>query len=602
MQIVQLRVENFRGIREACVAFGPHTVFIGPNNCGKTTLIEALALLLGRDRMVRTLTEHDFHGSDPQAPDRIKLVATIVGFREDNPAEHPDWFRDDRGVPKWWNPTTGIVSAIRETEQSKLACQIGFSAFFDRTSLEVETARYFHDDDGIGDVFDDEATASVPARLIREVGFFLVPASRTWDKVVSFGSELFRRVVAAQGAQPAASVLAERDRLRAPADALEADEHLRPVVHALNAELARFFHRPPVLSLRVTSTDSVGLLDAVVPHYGQAGALGLPARRHGSGLVSLQHLLLLLQFGRDRADAGEGFVMALEEPELHVPPPLQQRLVCRIQALSTQTLVSTHSPTIAAMSDPTSVMVLRNNNGTLSARPLLPGPITRDTPNAIRRLFQTSRTETIAALMNETVLVPEGRFDFDLLSLISRAVDLHQGWMAANECRFGSSVGLVPTHDSAVQATVAQLVRLHPNVAAVVDGDGEGRGYAAALTQAAGAPSVVIRWPDEWTIENVVGWLLEPDADAVLAGLDPDWGVRDLNALVAMLSSKDRAANGLKGDYVAYEAVADLIGQVEPCRNRARAFLNDLASVVNGVEVARFAAPDGQPRVRVMVP
>ena len=73
MQIVQLRVENFRGIREACIAFGSHTVFIGPNNCGKTTIIEALALLLGRDRMVRTLTEHDFHGSDPQAADRIKL-------------------------------------------------------------------------------------------------------------------------------------------------------------------------------------------------------------------------------------------------------------------------------------------------------------------------------------------------------------------------------------------------------------------------------------------------------------------------------------------------------------------------------------------------
>lgn len=602
MQIVQLRVENFRGIREACVAFGSHTVFIGPNNCGKTTIIEALALLLGRDRMVRTLTEHDFHGSDPQAADRIKLVATIVGFRGDNPADHPDWFRDDRGIPKWWNPTTGIVSSIRGTEQCKLACQIGFSAFFDRTSLEVETARYFHDDDAIGDVFDDETTVSVPGRLIREVGFFLVPASRTWDKVVSFGSELFRRVVAAQGAQPAASVLAERDRLRAPANALEADEHLQPVVHALNAELVGFFHRPPVLSLRVTSTDSVGLLDAVVPHYGQAGEPGLPARRHGSGLVSLQHLLLLLQFGRDRAHAGEGFVMALEEPELHVPPPLQQRLVCRIQALSTQTLVSTHSPTIAAMSDPTSVMVLRNNNGTLSAHPLLPGPITRDTPNAIRRLFQTSRSETIAALMNETVLVPEGRYDFDLLSLICRAVDLHQGWMAVNECRFGSCVGLVPTHDSAVQATVAQLVRLHPRVAAVVDGDGEGRGYAAALTQAAGAPSVVVRWPDEWTIENVVGWILEPDAAAVLAGLDPAWGVRDLDALVAMLSTKDRAANGLKGDYVAYEAVADLVGQVEPCRNRARAFLNDLASVVNGVEVARFVAPDGQPRVRVMVP
>ena len=56
MQIAQLWIQNFRGIREARIAFGSHTVFIGPNNCGKTTIIEALALLLGRDRMVRTLT------------------------------------------------------------------------------------------------------------------------------------------------------------------------------------------------------------------------------------------------------------------------------------------------------------------------------------------------------------------------------------------------------------------------------------------------------------------------------------------------------------------------------------------------------------------
>lgn len=602
MQIVQLRIENFRGIREASIVFGSHTVFIGPNNCGKTTIIEALALLLGRDRMVRTLTEHDFHGSDPAAADRIKLVATVIGFREDDAAEHPDWFREDRGVPKWWNPATGTVSPVRETKRCKLACQIGFAAFFDRTSLEVETARYFHDDDAIGDVFDDETTVPVPGRLIRDMGFFLVPASRTWDKVVSFGSELFRRVVAAKGAQPAASVIAERDRLRAPANPLEADPHLRPVVDALNAELAAFFHRPPVLTLRVTSTDSAGLLEAFVPHYGPAGGSELPARRHGSGLISLQHLLLLLQFGRARALAGEGFFMALEEPELHVPPPLQHRLVSRIQALSTQTLVSTHSPTIAAMSDPTSVMVLRNDNGSLSAHPLLSAPMARAAPNAIRKLFQTNRSETIAALMNETVLVPEGRYDFDWLSLISRAVDLHQGWIAANECRFGSCVGLVPTHDAAVQATVAELVRLHPKVAALVDGDAEGRGYAAALEQAEAAPNVIVRWPDEWTIENAVGWILEADEASVLAGLDAAWGVGELDTLMVMLKSKDRAAAGLKGDYVAYEAIADLIGQIEPCRNRARGFLNDLASVVSGVEVPRFITPEGQPRVRVMVP
>ena len=360
MPIADLRIENFRGIRTGHIRFGAHTVFIGPNNCGKTTVIEALALLFGRDRMVRSLTEHDFFEGDPQPADRIRLVATIIDFDGDEPADHTDWFRDDRGVIKWWNPATGAVSAMRDDPTWRLACQIGFSARFDRPSLEVETARYFHDDDAMADVFVDEVWTAVPARLIRDIGFFLVPASRTWDRVVSFGSELFRRVVASGAGQPAESVLGERDRLRAPQQPLEADSHLEPIIARLNAELAGFFRTQPRLHLRVTATDSDGLLEAVVPHYAQAGAaLALPARRHGSGLISLQHLLLLLQFGRQRAEAHEGFWMALEEPELHVPPPLQRRLVHRIQALSTQTFVSTHSPMVAAISDAQAVAVLR---------------------------------------------------------------------------------------------------------------------------------------------------------------------------------------------------------------------------------------------------
>jgi hypothetical protein len=308
MQIVDLRIDNFRGIRSGYVRFGRHTVLVGPNNSGKTTVIEALALLFGRDRMVRALTEHDFFGGDPQPTDRIHLVATITDFEGDDPADHTDWFRDDRGVPKWWDPARGCVASTRDDPAWQLACQIGFCARFDRPSLEVETARYFHDDDGIGDVFLEETWAAVPARLIRDIGFFLVPASRTWDRVVSFGSELFRRVVASGGGQPAESVIGERDRLRAPQQPLEADPHLEPVVTRLNAELAGFFRTQPRLHLRVTTTDSDGLLEAVMPHYLPAGAaLSLPARRHGSGLISLQYLLLLLQFGRQRAEAQEGF-------------------------------------------------------------------------------------------------------------------------------------------------------------------------------------------------------------------------------------------------------------------------------------------------------
>jgi putative ATP-dependent endonuclease of OLD family len=496
MQIADLRIENFRGVRSGHFRFGQHSVLVGPNNCGKTTIIEALALLFGRDRMVRTLTEHDFFGGDPQPTDRIRLIATIIGFEDDNFTDFPEWFRDDRGVPKWWNPATGAVMPTRTDPSCRLACQIGFCAHFNRAELEIETVRYFHDDDSAGDLFVDEVGTGVPNRLIRDIGFFLVPASRTWDRVMSFGSELFRRVVASAGGKPSESVLGERDRLRAPVQALEADPHLLPIVNALNTELAGFFRAGPTLQLRVTATDSDGLLEAVVPHYAHGAALGLPARRHGSGLISLQHLLLLLQFGRQRAQAGEGFWMALEEPELHVPPPQQRRLVHRIQALSTQTFVSTHSPMVAAMADPRSVMMLRNDAGALSAMPLLSAALPTATPNGVRKLFQLNRVDTVAALMHDAVLVPEGRIDFEWLKLLVRSVDLSQGWAPAEESRFGAYIGLIPTHDAAVEATVTALQGLHPRITALVDGDTAGQGYATGLTSLTPGPPVIARWPD----------------------------------------------------------------------------------------------------------
>ena len=67
MRVVLLEISNFRGIRIGKVQFREHTVLIGPNNSCKTTVVEALALVLGRDRLVRSLTEHDFFGSTPLA-------------------------------------------------------------------------------------------------------------------------------------------------------------------------------------------------------------------------------------------------------------------------------------------------------------------------------------------------------------------------------------------------------------------------------------------------------------------------------------------------------------------------------------------------------
>ena len=64
MRVARIEIENFRGIKQARLLFPKHGVLIGDNNTGKTTILEALDLVLGPDRLNRqpSIDEHDFFG------------------------------------------------------------------------------------------------------------------------------------------------------------------------------------------------------------------------------------------------------------------------------------------------------------------------------------------------------------------------------------------------------------------------------------------------------------------------------------------------------------------------------------------------------------
>lgn len=51
MRVSRLQIENFRGIKKAELHFSGHTILIGGNNVGKSTICEALDLVPGPDRL-----------------------------------------------------------------------------------------------------------------------------------------------------------------------------------------------------------------------------------------------------------------------------------------------------------------------------------------------------------------------------------------------------------------------------------------------------------------------------------------------------------------------------------------------------------------------
>ncbi|MBS0455380.1 MAG: AAA family ATPase [Proteobacteria bacterium] len=589
MRVATLTIENFRGVRSGFIRFGRHPVFVGDNNTGKTTLIEALTLLLGRDRLLRELTEHDFYGSCPQPIDRLKLLATVTDFPLDDPDLTSQWFREGRAVVKWLDEANGAVHPQRDNQAWKLCCQIAVQARFDHESLSVEMLRYFHDHDEPFDPFAEDSPAIVPGKLIQELSFYLVRASRTWDKVFSWGNELFKRTVLASAKQPAAAILAERDRLRSPEQPIDTDPGIEPLIRSLNDEIARSFPNSPKVQLRLTGTDSRSVMEAVSAHFAGLDGISIPAARQGSGLISMQGLLLLLELGRARSEAGGEFLMALEEPEVHLPPAAQQRLVQRVQALSTQTFVTTHSPLVASMADPTSVLILMRHDGILSAQSFLEAPLPPTAPNWQRKFFQHSRVDVLGALMQPSLLVPEGRADFQLLRCILKPLMMSAGWVDGTSRPFGIEVGVVPTEDARVVDTYRLMSRLHRRVTCLVDGDGEGLLYVGQLRNAGAPPASIVRWNDGAMFEDTVGWILSADEVAVVPKLAELFEVAPTSVaeVVAYLKSK-------KMDIIAYELVAEAISTTAACRLRAGDMLDGLACACAGSNATqRFVQDSG---------
>lgn len=62
MRACRVSISHFRGIKTATFLLPRHAVLIGDNNTGKTSILEALDLALGPDRLNRfpPIDEHDF--------------------------------------------------------------------------------------------------------------------------------------------------------------------------------------------------------------------------------------------------------------------------------------------------------------------------------------------------------------------------------------------------------------------------------------------------------------------------------------------------------------------------------------------------------------
>lgn len=93
MRITSLKIENFRSIKSLQVQLGENTVFIGPNNAGKTAILDAIRIALTRRWGQRGtgFTEYDVHlAKENDDPKKSLGVEIEIRTEEADVGEWPD--------------------------------------------------------------------------------------------------------------------------------------------------------------------------------------------------------------------------------------------------------------------------------------------------------------------------------------------------------------------------------------------------------------------------------------------------------------------------------------------------------------------------------
>jgi putative ATP-dependent endonuclease of the OLD family len=340
MHISRLVIKNFRCIRDLDISLSRTSVIIGENNAGKSAVLDAVKIALGRKwgRSGQTgFSEYDFpfqrDAGDPRPEILIKLWLT-----EGQPAEWPQPLVDELSDIVRTDPHTGLNSICMQVTCS-----------FESVAKSVEPVWQFingHDVPFAG----AGARNQNLSRFFDYVPCFSMSAMR--DANVEFGgrSRFWGSLLKTIEVDDEMAADLEQRFAALNTELLGADPKLDAIKTTLRAISAVIANGAAgdvdIRAIPVNLWEIISKAEVVV--QGQAQDPWLPIEKHGHGVQSLAVIFLFRAFVENALSASlheeTEPVLTLEEPEAHLHPQACRSLWESVKDLPGQKLITTHSP------------------------------------------------------------------------------------------------------------------------------------------------------------------------------------------------------------------------------------------------------------------
>lgn len=328
MHIRQLTIERYRGVKHLQIHPGACTVMLGPNNSGKSTVLEALDLLLhpGRGRPRPAPQEVDYYRRNPDAGFEIEAVLgnLPVEFRAEVHQHLEGWRAQDRQlVPE--PDGEGVEPIVRV----RVSGTPEFEHLHEFAKPEAHGAHFY-------------------PRLREQVSWVFDGRRRDPARQLFFyQGGLLDRLFADADLDPAMAAL--RDAVRQGTDAVNEDEAVDFVLGNLSSDLKELglLTEEKGVVFDPNAVSRRNLLQTLRLALQASEDLAIPLASQGRGAQRLVLVAVLLRLAEA---TGRRIVGAFEEPEEALEPLRQVHLasmLTRIVDGGGQIFLVTHSPDIA---------------------------------------------------------------------------------------------------------------------------------------------------------------------------------------------------------------------------------------------------------------
>jgi putative ATP-dependent endonuclease of OLD family len=407
MRVARLSIENYRGIKKSNLLLPKHGVLLGDNNTGKTTVLEALDLVLGPDRLNRQppIDEHDFfqgvywHDLDDgveQAQPQIEIEATVTDLSDEQKAKFGDFieFWDHLLDDFYEEPSPEGV----DDEDIQEALRITFIGRYDPEEDDFEGKTFFS-----RSLSEAQNPVLFSKKHKQLCGFLYLRTLRTGSRALSLErGSLLDIILRLKEFRPR---MWENTITTLSSMSVADDPELgiNSVLESVNDSLKKYVPKEWGVEphLKVSNLTREHLRKIITAFIATGdGTHAAPFYRQGTGTINMLVLAMLSQIAEEK----QNVIFAMEEPETAIPPYAQKRIVHEVRNLASQTLFTSHSPYVLEEFGIEETMVLaRNEAGNLTRQNIeLPDSV------KLKRYRQEFRTRFCEGLLARRVLVAEG--------------------------------------------------------------------------------------------------------------------------------------------------------------------------------------------------